>query len=103
MKQERYKATKAIIFDEATRQLRKPTAAEIAQMVQHLRQMTSRPQRITASRVQANGTRQGSIEGEHANVVVARAKEDGQYETLCVQTFDEAAEFLGLVRAGGDR
>lgn len=100
---ERYKATRAIVFDQETQQLRVPTRAEVAQMVQYLRQATSKPVQAIASRVQANGTRQGSIEGEHATVVVARATEDGQYETLCVQTFDEAADFLGLVRIGGDQ
>lgn len=100
---ERYIATREIIFDEETQQLRKPTRPEISQMVQHLRRMTSRPAQAIAGRVQANGTRQGSIEGEHATVIVARATADGQYETLCVQTFEEAADFLGLKRAGGDQ
>jgi hypothetical protein len=101
MKRELWKGSKAIILDQETKQLRKPTMAEVAQMVQHLRKMTSRPARAIASRVQSNGVRQGSLEGDQANVVVARATEDGQYETLCVQTFDEAADFLGLVRVGG--
>lgn len=101
MKQELWQGSRAIIFDQETKQLRKPTMAEVAQMVRHLRQMTSKPVQAIAGRVQSNGVRQGSLEGEQANVVVARAKEDGQYETLCVQTFDEAADFLGLVRVGG--
>jgi hypothetical protein len=103
MKQELWKGSKAIIFDQETKQLRKPTMAEVAQMVRHLRQMTSKPVQAIAGRVQSNGVRQGSLEGEQANVVVARAKEDGQYETLCVQTFEEAADYLGLVRVGGDK
>lgn len=105
VKKERWSATRAIIFDQATKTLRKPTAAETASMVEHLEKMTSKPVRTIAGRVQANGTRQGSIEGEQANVVVARATADGQHETLCVQTFDEAAEFLGLVRVvnGGNQ
>lgn len=103
VKRELYRGTKAIIFDQETKQLRKPTMAEVALMVQHLRQMTAKPAQAIAGRVQSNGTRQGSIDGEHANVVVARATEDGAYETLCVQTFDEAADFLGLVRVGGDK
>ena len=65
--------------------------------------MTSKPVQAIAGRVQSNGVRQGSLEGEQANVIVARAKEDGQYETLCVQTFEEAADYLGLVRVGGDK
>ena len=100
MRVERYTATREIIWDKDTQQLRKPTRAEISQMVQQLRRLTSKPEAIIAGRVQANGTRQGSIEGEHATVIVARANAEGGYETLCVQTFDEAAAFLGLVRAG---
>ncbi|MEA2463502.1 MAG: hypothetical protein QOJ98_1249 [Acidobacteriota bacterium] len=105
VKREKWSATRAIIFDQATKTLRKPTAAETASMVEHIEKMTSKPVRAIAGRIQANGTRQGSIEGEQANVVVARATADGQYETLCVQTFEEAAEFLGLVRVvtGGNQ
>ncbi len=98
MARETWAGSRAIIFDAQTKTLRKPTASETGQMVQSLRQMTSRPVRMIAPVVQSNGTRQGSIDGEHANVVIARATEDGSYETLCVQTFEEAAEFLGLVR-----
>jgi hypothetical protein len=98
VKREKWTASRPIIFDAATKTLRKPTMAEATAMADQLQKMTSKPERAIAGRIQANGTRQGSIEGEHANVVVARATADGQYETLCVQTFDEAAEFLGLVR-----
>ncbi|HYI09818.1 MAG TPA: hypothetical protein VEK57_12210 [Thermoanaerobaculia bacterium] len=98
---ESWTGTRAIIFDQATKTVRKPNATEVAQMVSHLRQMTNRPERTKKS-VQANrtsGTRQGSIEGDQANVIVARANADGSYETLCVHTFEEAAEFLGLKRS----
>lgn len=104
-RREMWKGAKPIIFDQETKQLRRPTYAEVAQMVRHLRQMTTKPVPVIAGRIQANGVHQGSIDGEHATVVVARATADGQYETLCVQTFDEAVDFLGLVRVGdgGDR
>lgn len=97
---ESWTGTRAIIFDAATKTLRKPNATEVAQMVAHLQQMTARRER-TPKMLQATrtgGARQGSIEGEQANVVVARALPDGRYETLCVHTFDEAAEYLGLKR-----
>lgn len=98
VKREKWSASRPIIFDPATKTLRKPTAAETAAMVDHLQQLTSKPIHEIKGRIQSTGTRQGSIEGDQANVIVARATADGQYETLCVQTFDEAAEFLGLVR-----
>jgi hypothetical protein len=98
VKREKWAASRPIIFDQATKKLRKPNAAETAAMVENLEQLTSKPVPAIRGRIQSNGVRQGSIEGDQANVVVARATADGQYETLCVQTFDEAAEFLGLVR-----
>ena len=92
---EKWTGTKAIIFDAETKSLRKPTAVEVAQMVQSLRQLTSRPARISP-RIVTNGVQQGDINGAFAQVLVARARPDGSVETKCVQTFDEAAEFLGL-------
>ena len=105
VKREKWTASRPIIFDQATRKLRKPNATETAAMVESLQQLTSKPVTAIRGRIQTNGVRQGSIEGEQANVVIARATADGQYETLCVQTFDEAAEFLGLVRVidGGNQ
>jgi hypothetical protein len=38
------------------------------------------------------------MEAAPAQVVIARATEEGTMETLCVQTFEEAAAFLGLVQ-----
>ena len=99
LRSESWTGTRAIIWDEASKTLRRPTAAEVAQMVRSLRVMTSKPVRTITPVTTSNGTRQGSIEGEHANVVIARATEGGGYETLCVQTFEEAAEFLGLKRS----
>lgn len=92
---ERWVATRAIIFDSSTKQLRKPTDSETAEMVKSLRSLLARGEKVQP-RVRANGTRQGSAEGRFQNVVVARATEEGAVETLCVESFDEAAEFLGL-------
>jgi hypothetical protein len=105
MKREKWTASRPIVFDPATKTLRKPTVAETASLVEHLQQLTSKPVREITGRIQTNGTRQGSIDGDQANLVIARATADGQYETMCVQTFDEAAEFLGLVRVvtGGNQ
>jgi hypothetical protein len=97
---ENWSATKAIIFDDATKTVRKPTAAETADLVRSLRQMTTKPARAiqsTSAGMAGSTTRQGSINGAFANVVIARANPDGSMETRCVQTFEEAAEFLGLV------
>jgi len=96
---EKWTGTKAIIFDAETKSLRKPTAAEVAQMVQSLRQLTAKPARISP-KMAANGvSQQGDISGAFAQVLVARSRADGSVETKCVQTFDEAAQFLGLEEA----
>jgi hypothetical protein len=98
MNRQQWVGARAIIFDQSTRSLRKPTASETVAMVQTLQRLTSKPARRFSPSVQSIGGRQGSIEGDQANVVIARATADGQVETRCVQTFEEAAEFLGLVQ-----
>lgn len=92
---EKWIGARAIIFDGATKKLRRPTADETADMVRTLRILTARPAAIPGS-VRANGSRQGAVEGRFSNVVIARATEDGAMETICVESFDEAVQFLGL-------
>jgi len=94
---ERWVGTRAIIFDQATKTLRKPTSAETAGIVASLHQLAYAP-KLTGTPVAAGG-RSGAIEGGFAQIVIARATVDGSMETLCVQTIDEAAAFLGLERA----
>ena len=38
-----------------------------------------------------------SLDGSLQGVILARPNADGSYETKCVFTFEEGAEFLGLV------
>jgi hypothetical protein len=93
---ERWVGTRAIIFDNETRKLRTPSDTETATMVRSLRQMFARP--AMQIRTQADGTRQGHLNGAVGTVVVARATEEGATETMCVESFSEAANFLGLVQ-----
>ena len=97
VEREKWVGSRAIIFDATTKSLRKPNAKEVAQMVDSLRTLTSKPKSFLTPRVQSTGARQAVLEGELANVIVARATANGGVETRCVQTFEEAAEFLGLV------
>jgi hypothetical protein len=89
---EKWVGTRAILRDESTGKLRKPTAAETEQLVKTIKQLTARPS------VRTTSTRGGAVEAAPAQVVIARATEDGVMETLCVQSFEEAATFLGLVQ-----
>jgi hypothetical protein len=98
---EKWVGTKAIVRDTQSGKLRKPTMKEAADMVKNLRQLTARP----VVRTEVSAARTGVIEPGTMQVVVARAIEDGTMETVCVETFEEAIAFLGLVPqpAGGNQ
>ena len=101
---EQWVATKAIMRDVKTGKLRKPTVAETRELVRTLRELTARPASDGPRRViSANGKTQATMDTAAPQVLVARATADGQNETLCVQTFEEAADFLGLELAGGEK
>jgi hypothetical protein len=95
-----YVATRDIHVDPQTGAARKPTAAETQELVATLKQLTSRSTEGLAARTHADGTKQVSLEGRFGTVTLARPGADGKMETLCVESFEEAAEFLGLVEAG---
>lgn len=95
-----YVATRAIHVDPQTGTARKPTAAETQELVATLRQLTSRSTEGLTARTHADGTKQIALEGRFGAVALARPRGDGTMETHCVTTFEEAAEFLGLVDAG---
>ena len=91
-----YTAEAAIIRDVKTGKLRKPTVEETSEMVATLKKLTRRsPLSVTAN---AHGMGRVELGEEYSNVILAGAKEGGGYETLCVTSFDEGAEFLGLKR-----
>ena len=95
----RWTGTKAIMFDQASGKLRKPTQLEVAGMLRTIQQLTTKPARSIKGRVTSDGAAmQGSINGAFATVVLARATASGVMETRCVQTFEEATEFLGLAQ-----
>jgi hypothetical protein len=73
----KYAATRAIAMDSVTGKYRKPNAAEIDRLVSD---------GVTARLDKAFG-----------GVMLARPRSDGSIETRCVFTFEEGADFLGLV------
>ncbi len=94
--QKKYKATKAIILDQATGALRKPTPEEVDTMVRQISSLTNRSTRgLTATR-SANGTEMVDLQGRFGGVVLGRATADGGTEVRCVFTLEEATDFLGL-------
>lgn len=90
---EKWVGTRAILRDQATGKLRKPTAAETEQLVKTIRQLAARPSVRTEAAPSSGVAEEGKQQ-----IIVARATEEGSMETLCVQTFEEAATFLGLVQ-----
>jgi hypothetical protein len=95
--QRRYKATRRFVVDRETGQLRMPTAEEVTQLVDSLTTLTKRNAEGLQQTVAPNGTIAVDLDGGFAGVMLVRTNEDGTTETKCVFTFEEGAEFLGLV------
>ena len=91
-----YTADRAIVRDEKTGSLRKPTPQEVSELVLSLKKMTNRSGEGLKVTTAANGGAMVDLNGQFQMVVLARPNADGGYETLCVSTFEEGAEFLGL-------
>jgi hypothetical protein len=92
----KYKATREIVVDQQTGQRRMPTQEEIDQVVSNLSQLANRPEDLPATQGAA-GAETVDLAGGYNGVVLARPADDGSMETKCVFTFEEGAEFLGLV------
>src|SRR5262245_30041552 len=93
----KYVATRAITVDAQTGTLRLPTAEETQALVDSLVAMTNRSTEGLQVKTAANGTKSVDLDGRFQSVMLARPNADGTSETKCVATFEEAAEFLGLV------
>jgi len=98
----KYVATRDITVDKQTGQLRRPTVEETEALVAQLTVMTNQSTEGLREVSGANGVFVG-LEDRFQSVVVARPNADGTSELRCVTTFDEAAEFLGLVEDAGQR
>jgi hypothetical protein len=94
----KFTATRAIAVDGATGKYRKPTAAETERLVAELKAMTRQPVATAMTSTARNtGGVTAKLDKAFGGVVLARPKADGSIETRCVFTFEEGAEFLGLV------
>ncbi len=92
----KYKATREIVVDQETGQRRMPTQEEIDEVVTNLSTLASRPETLPSTEG-AGGAEMVDLEGGFNGVMLARPNADGGLETKCVFTFEEGAEFLGLV------
>jgi hypothetical protein len=94
--QKRYKATRPIVVDRQTGQRRVPNQQEVDEVVASLQVLANRPENLPQTSL-AGGAVAIDLEGGFGGVMLARPNEDGTWETKCVFTFEEGAEFLGLV------
>ena len=94
--QKKYVATKEIVRDRVTGQLRKPTPEETSAMVAQLKMLTNRSTDGLKANTRADGTVSVNLEGRFQGVVLGRDTADGGTEIRCVFTMEEAVEFLGL-------
>jgi hypothetical protein len=94
--QKRYKATRAIVVDRETGQQRLPNQQEIDEVVSQLSVLAARPEDLPQT-LTADGAVTVDLAGGYGGVMLARPGDANGWETKCVFTFEEGAEFLGLV------
>ena len=100
--QKRYKATRPIIVDQQTGELRMPTRQEIDQTVASLATLAKRPTEGLQQTALQTGVAV-DLDGGYGGVVLSRPKGDGTWETKCVFTIEEGAAFLGLVEVNSQQ
>jgi hypothetical protein len=93
-----FKATRAFVVDKESGAVRMPTDHEITQVVATLTSLGQKRVETLQQSSQASGTVSLDLDGGFAGVVLARPNGDGTWETRCVFTLEEGAEFLGLVQ-----
>jgi hypothetical protein len=94
--EKRYRATRAIVVDQASGEVRLPTQTEVDAVVATLAVLGQKEQ-VGPAVVSAGGTETVDLDGGFAGVLLARPGANGAWETLCVFTIEEGAAFLGLV------
>ena len=94
--QKKFKATRPFVVDNQNGQPRMPTEEEINQVVSNLAELANRPENLPSAPA-ANGGVAVDLGGGFGGVMLARPGSDGGFETKCVFSLEEGAEFLGLV------
>lgn len=92
-----YKGTRAFVVDKETGRVRMPTQQEVDEVVSNLSSLGQRPAENLQQSAQASGAISLDLDGGFAGVMLARPNPDGTWETKCVFTLEEGAEFLGIV------
>ena len=95
----KYVATKPIVKDQATGQVRMPTDSEVQFMVAQISTLTNKSTDGLQVNTSANGTKSMKLDNHFSTVLLGRANADGTTELRCVTSLEEAVEFLGLQEA----
>jgi hypothetical protein len=95
--QKHYVGTKRIVKDSQTGEIRTPTQPEVDELVSQLTTLAKRTTDDLQQTAAANGAVGLDLAGGFGGVMLGRPNGDGTFETRCVFTFEEGAEFLGLV------
>jgi hypothetical protein len=93
----KYVATLQITVDQQTGVLRVPTAQETQELVDRLLVLTNRSMDGLQATALPSGAVTVNLEGRLESVILVRPAADGSSEVRCVTSFEEAADFLGLV------
>ena len=93
----KYKATRPLVADAQTGAVRMPTQEEVDQAVGSLSSLTKSVGDSPTQTSAGGGAVTIDLDGGSAGVMLARPNSDGTWETRCVFSLDEGAEFLGLV------
>lgn len=99
----KYRATRAYVVDKDTGAIRMPTQQEVDEAVANLSALAQRPAENLQQSAAANGAVVVDLAGGFGGVLLARPNGDGTWETKCVFTLEEGAEFLGLVEDNSAR
>jgi len=93
----KYIATRQITVDQQTGTLRVPTPEETQALVDNLITLTDRSTEGLQAAALPSGAVTVDLQDRFELVTVARPNPDGTSEIRCVASFEEAADFLGLV------
>lgn len=92
-----YKATRAFVVDKETGKARMPTQQEVDDVVANLSTLGQRSSETLPQSSHASGAEIVDLDGGFGGILLGRPNDDGTWETKCVFTLEEGAEFLGIV------
>lgn len=99
----KYVATRQITVDQQTGTLRLPTPDETQALVDNLITLTNRSTEGLQATALPTGALTVDLQDRFELVTIARPNPDGTSEVRCVASFEEAADFLGLVEDTSQR